>query len=378
MRAAGEGFYTIGSTGHEGNVVLGRLVRASDPAFLHYRSGALMAERARQLPGATPIFDVLLSLVAAKDDPVSGGRHKVFGSVRGFVPPQTSTIASHLAKAVGCAFAIERGRHLGLTMPVPDDALVLCTFGDASANHNVAQGAFNAASWASYQGLPVPVLFVCEDNGIGISVRTPGGWIRTSFGNHPHLHYVAGDGLDLVSAFDAAVDAVAHVRATRSPAFLHLSTVRLLGHAGSDQLVLRKPSTSGRRNRHLEHSRIAQEATDPLLSSAALVMRAGLVTPDEVVALYEELRARVAAGSREAARRPKLVSAAEVAPLAPRSEERVLAEARRPADPERRRATFGSDAELPERSNPPAASRGPAQPRAPGSPDQVPGDDRLR
>ena len=40
-----------------------------------------------------------------------------------------------------------------------------------------ARGAFNAAQWTAYQGLPAPVLFVCEDNGIGISVKTPGGWI---------------------------------------------------------------------------------------------------------------------------------------------------------------------------------------------------------
>src|SRR5262249_10251850 len=51
MRARGEGFYTIGSAGHEGDAVIGRLTRPTDLAFLHYRSGALLAERARQVPG---------------------------------------------------------------------------------------------------------------------------------------------------------------------------------------------------------------------------------------------------------------------------------------------------------------------------------------
>src|SRR5262245_22248237 len=45
LRAAGEGHYTIGSAGHEGNVALGRLTRTTDPALLHYRSGALVVER---------------------------------------------------------------------------------------------------------------------------------------------------------------------------------------------------------------------------------------------------------------------------------------------------------------------------------------------
>src|SRR5947209_16869052 len=40
MRARDEGYYTIGSAGHEGNAVVGRITRLTDIAFLHYRSGA--------------------------------------------------------------------------------------------------------------------------------------------------------------------------------------------------------------------------------------------------------------------------------------------------------------------------------------------------
>ncbi len=114
-----------------------------------------MVQRGRQVDGATPIFDTLLSLAASSQDPASGGRHKVWGSRALWVPPQTSTIASHLPKAVGAAFALERGLALDLDMPVPDDSIVVATFGDASANHSTAQGAINAAIWGSYQHLPM-------------------------------------------------------------------------------------------------------------------------------------------------------------------------------------------------------------------------------
>ncbi|KAA0219132.1 MAG: MFS transporter, partial [Planctomycetota bacterium] len=60
MRARGTGFYTIGSTGHEGNALLGRFTRPTDLAFLHYRSGAFLAERARQVPGQDFIRDTML------------------------------------------------------------------------------------------------------------------------------------------------------------------------------------------------------------------------------------------------------------------------------------------------------------------------------
>src|SRR5699024_7651454 len=96
MRQRNEGFYTIGSSGHECNAAVARLARHTDPAFLHYRSGGFMMERARDLPEIDPVYDTALSLAASADDPIAGGRHKVWGSVPLWAPPQTSTIASHL------------------------------------------------------------------------------------------------------------------------------------------------------------------------------------------------------------------------------------------------------------------------------------------
>ena len=173
LRVQNKVFYTIGSSGHEGNAMVARLSRHTDPAFLHYRSGGFMAERFRKLPGTDgkarePIMDSALSFAASKDDPASGGRHKVWGSKPLWVLPQTSTIASHLPKAFGTAVAIEQGKRIGHELPIPDDSIVVCSFGDASSNHATAQTAFNAAAWTGYQKLPAPVLFVCEDNGIGI------------------------------------------------------------------------------------------------------------------------------------------------------------------------------------------------------------------
>jgi 2-oxoisovalerate dehydrogenase E1 component len=58
------------------------------------------------------LYDMALSFMASSDDPISGGRHKVIGSKKLNVPPQTSTIASHIPKAVGTAFGIDRARDL--------------------------------------------------------------------------------------------------------------------------------------------------------------------------------------------------------------------------------------------------------------------------
>ena len=108
------------------------------------------------------------------------------------------------------------------------------TFGDASLNHSTALGTLNATSWTLHQKLAVPLLFVCEDNGLGISVRTPEGWVETRLRAQPHVEYFDADGSDLAGAFRAARGAIDYCRRTRRAALLRLGAVRLLGHAGSD------------------------------------------------------------------------------------------------------------------------------------------------
>ena len=233
LKQQGLSYYTISSAGHEQNAALGALLRPTDPCFLHYRSGALMMARSRFVPDVDPILDSLLSLCASADDPIAGGRHKVWGSRDLWVPPQTSTVGSHLPKAMGTAFALGRARRLGIDTELPDDAITVCSFGDASSNQAVSLAGINAARFAQRCGSPVPVLFVCEDNGIGISVETPARWIEESFGHVPYLRYLRASGA-IDDVWEAVADAIDTCRMSRSPVFLHLDTVRLLGHAGSD------------------------------------------------------------------------------------------------------------------------------------------------
>jgi len=341
LRGQGKGFYTIASAGHEGNAAVAAALRPTDPALLHYRSGAFYLERARQVPGQQPLRDMLLGVVAAAEEPIAGGRHKVFGHPDLAVIPQTSTIASHLPRAVGTAFAIERAKRLGVACAWPADAVVVCSFGDASVNHSTATGAINAASHGPYQRLPLPLLLVCEDNGLGISVRTPEGWVRSAHGNRSGLRYLTADGCDPADAYDAALQAVAWVRERRAPAFLHLRMVRFGGHAGSDaEVAYRTPGE------------IAADADrDPLVGTARLLVHGGVATPQELVGRYEATRLEVLAIAEDVAGLPQLPTAeAVLAPLAPRHPDRVAAEAVRSAEPATRARVF--DERLPEHEGP--------------------------
>jgi 2-oxoisovalerate dehydrogenase E1 component len=303
MQRAGQGFYTIGSSGHEGLAAVALALRPTDMAFLHYRDAAFQIARAGQVPGQNPAWDMLLSFASSTDDPISGGRHKVLGSHTLMIPPQTSTIASHLPKAVGAAYSIAAARrHRPEHAILPEDALVMCSFGDASANHSTAQGAFNTAQWTSYQSVPLPLLFVCEDNGIGISTKTPRGWIEATFSARPGMTYFKADGLDLYDTYRVALEAAEHVRTRKKPAFLHLRTIRLYGHAGADM-----PTT------YLPREEVeAEEAQDPLLHSVRLLDQAGVMTPSDALAVYRETCARVERVAGDAVKRPRLTTAAEV------------------------------------------------------------------
>ncbi|MFV2111131.1 transketolase C-terminal domain-containing protein [Micromonospora sp. LOL_025] len=412
LHSFGEGFHTIGSAGHEGNAAVAAALRATDPALLHYRSGAFYCVRAAQAarsvpderPGAEqdgvdqpaaadrPVEaapagpdgpgdssapdapdpeestggsgavvdrplqpgyaeaarDVLRGMVASSHEPLAGGRHKVFGRADLAVVPTTPTIASHLPRAVGMGLAVERLRRLetsgrrdgvrvgsgGDTAQAswPPDAIVVCSFGDASVNHASATAAFNTAGWYDHTGLRIPVLFVCEDNGLGLSVRSPKGWVETTLRSKPGVRYFAADGDDLVRAYEVAAEAAAWVRRHRRPAVLHLSTVRLMGHAGADA------ETAYRSAEEIA----ADLDRDPLAGTARLLVGAGIATGGELLARYDEIGWQVRRIAEEVLDEPKLTAPAEVlAPLAPRRPVRL---ARAVADAAARAAGPGAAA----------------------------------
>jgi 2-oxoisovalerate dehydrogenase E1 component len=324
LKTSGRSFYTISSAGHEMNAVVGALTRVGDPAFLHYRSGGFMMARSRQEPSVDPVRDSMLSIVASADDPISQGRHKVWGSRALWVPPQTSTIASHLPKAMGTAFSLHRARRLGLAGELPDDTLVVCSFGDASANHATALAGINSARYAHRRGNPMPILFVCEDNGIGISVDTPKGWIADTFGSSSHLHYVRAEG-EVDEVWDTVAGAVDRCRTSRAPVFLHLPVVRLWGHAGSDV----ETAYRGR------DAITSDEARDPLIAVARRLVATGAADPRTLRQIVEDVRGEVRCATEQNLQRGHLADRGAVMDaLAPYDERAVRADAEAAGAPE--------------------------------------------
>jgi 2-oxoisovalerate dehydrogenase E1 component len=309
LQGTGRSFYSIASAGHESNAAVALALRPTDPALLHYRSGAFYLARAAQA-GRDGVPDILQGVTAASAEPIAGGRHKVFGHHELAVIPQTSTIASHLPRAVGCAFATGRAARLGLEPSWPADAVVVCSFGDASVNHATAQAGLNSAAHLAHQGLPLPLLLVCEDNGIGISVRSPQGWVESALRARPALRYESASGDDPELLLEIAQDLADWIRDHRRPGVLHLRTVRFLSHAGADVETA---------YRTLQEIRADWNA-DPLLGTGRWLAEAGVTTGEELAEDYLAERERVLVAAHEAAALPQLAFAEDVMrPLAPRS-----------------------------------------------------------
>ena len=343
LRSFNEGFYTIGSSGHEGNAAVAAALRNDDPALLHYRSAAFYCVRAAAADG-DPARDILRGVVASAREPMAGGRHKVFGRADLQIIPTTSTVASHLPRAVGLGFALSLK---GAETRWPEDAIAVASFGDASINHASATAALNAAGWYDHSGVRIPLLLVCEDNGLGISVPSPEGWVAEMLRSRPGIRYSAADGSDLAATYDAAAEAVAFVREQRRPAVLHLSMVRLMGHAGADAEIA-----------YRSREDIARDLDrDPLTGTAKLLVEGGFATPDDLIKSYDEVGWRVRKIAEEVLGEPKLASAAEVvAPLAPRRPLRaahtVTEAAGRAAGPDAAARSRAFGGKLPEQAGP--------------------------
>ena len=284
LQKQGKGYYTIGSAGHESNAAR-RPAVPGRPIPRCSTTGPVASTRPEPPSPAAdnPVRDVLLSLTSATSDPMSGGRHKVFGHPGLGIIPQTSTIGSHLPRAVGLGYSLDlararrprdsvaRGRDRGVQ-------LRRCVREPLDGRRRPQRGRLPARTAAS----ACPVLFVCEDNGIGISTRTPGGLdggrARSAFPGSATGTRTAPTPSSLLAVVAESLAAVRDEPAPRCPAPAHRPV------HGSRRLG-RRESRTGRRREIL-----ADYARDPLLGDGA---RAGRCRRHVVVRRPRSLRGHV-------------------------------------------------------------------------------------
>lgn len=147
--------------------------------------------------------------------------------------------------------------------------------------------------------LKLPVVYVIEDNGYAISVpvevQTAGGSISQLVRNYPDLLVLEVDGTDLLASYQTMQTAVAYARARRGPALVHAHVIRPYSHSLSDDERLYRTPTE----------RESDARRDPLVTFAHFLLREGIATEQDLVALRADVEREVNAAADAALASPQ-------------------------------------------------------------------------
>lgn len=117
------------------------------------------------------------------------------------------------------------------------DQVVVCFFGDGASNQGTTQEALNLASaWK------LPVIFVNENNGYGISCPTCKSMAVADIADRAAAYDIPGvvvDGNDVLAVHEAVAEAVKRARAGAGPSLIECKTYRWRGHFEGDACVYR-------------------------------------------------------------------------------------------------------------------------------------------
>ncbi|MEM7494845.1 MAG: thiamine pyrophosphate-dependent enzyme [Myxococcota bacterium] len=270
--------------GQEGiQLALGLAFRPNkDFLFPYYRDGALVLAA-----GMTPL-ELLLNGLSRATDPGSGGRHMSnhFAKPSIGIQNTSSCTGNHTLHAVGVARAIKSYK---------SDAVALCSQGESSVSEGYCFEAYNGADRER-----LPVLFVIQNNGYGISVptsvQTANSCVADNFSGLKNLHIERCDGTDVLNSTAAIQGALAHMKSGAGPAMVHADCVRIGAHSNSDAHELY------RSKKELEEVK----ARDPLPKFRQLVLKNKWATQRELDALDKEIERELdeAAAQAESAPTP--------------------------------------------------------------------------
>ena len=222
------------SRGHEAvQIALGMQLLPQDYAFPYYRDDAMLLAF-----GLTP-YDLMLQLMAKRDDPFSGGRayycHPSLKDIdKPKIPHQSSATGMQAIPATGVAMGMQYLEKQGLKNVILSDSeesqpnpITVCSFGDASITEGEVAEAFQMAALKQ-----MPILYLVQDNDWDISASVEETRAQNAFEyaqGFKGIEAITIDGTNFIKSYKAIEKVIKTIRKERRPFLVH-AKVPLLNH----------------------------------------------------------------------------------------------------------------------------------------------------
>jgi len=257
--------------GHDGiQLAIGQVFdRNTDHLFPYYR------DMLTTLSAGLTAEEIILNGISKATDVAGGGRHMSnhFAKPEWNIHSVSSATGNHTLHAVGVGRAIKYYKHSGVS---------ICSQGESSVSEGYVYEAINGAS-----NEKLPVIFVFQDNGYGISVpkkdQTANRKVANNFKGFKNLRIFYCNGKDVFDSMSTMEEAKQWVIENQKPAIVHANCVRIHSHSNSDKHELYRDDNE--RNYVLEY--------DPLAKFRRLLIRYNRFTAEEIKEIEDQVKLEV-------------------------------------------------------------------------------------
>lgn len=269
--------------GHDGiQLAIGQVFhRGEDYLFPYYRDMLTV------LSAGMTAEEIILNGISKATDPSSGGRHMSnhFAKPEWHIENISSATGTHDLHAVGVAREMVYYDHKGIA---------ITSHGESATSEGYVYEAINGAS-----NEQLPVIFVLQDNGYGISVpkkdQTANRKVADNFSGFKNLRIIHCNGKDVFDSMNAMTEAREHAINTHNPVIVHANCVRIGSHSNSDKQTLYRD----------ENELAYVKAADPLQKFRRMLLRYNRLTEDELKQIEAQAKKDLSAANRKAMAAPE-------------------------------------------------------------------------
>lgn len=268
--------------GHDGiQLAMGQVFKRGEDFMFPYYRDMMVA-----LSAGMTAEEIILNGLSKATDVAGGGRHMSnhFAKPEWNIENVSSATGNHDLHAVGVARAMVYYNHKGVA---------ITSHGEAATSEGYVYEAINGASKER-----LPVIFVIQDNGYGISVpkkdQTANRKVADNFASFKNLRIIHCNGKDIFDSMNAMTEAREYAIENRTPVIVQANCVRIGSHSNSDKHTLYRD----------EHELEYVKKADPLLKFQRMLLRYKRLTKEELAEIEDKAKKELSAANRKAIAAP--------------------------------------------------------------------------